>query len=171
MDYENCRHLTVVGLHDTGPWILIVHVMEYIHTQNGSRFMLSPKELGVATLAAVQGSGYRHTSWGRLVGLVVKTSAWRVEDLGFKSRLCWIFSGLSHTSNLKTGTPVATLPGAWGIGSVLGLVGQVSVHCDCVRWKVMSETSECGSTYNCLINTAILLNNVSHLKRFLCCVL
>ena len=20
MDYENCRHLTVVGLHDTGPW-------------------------------------------------------------------------------------------------------------------------------------------------------
>ena len=25
----------------------------------------------------------------------------------------WIFSGSSHTSDLKIGTPVATLPGAW----------------------------------------------------------
>ena len=23
MDCENCRHLTVVGLHDTGPWLLL----------------------------------------------------------------------------------------------------------------------------------------------------
>ena len=47
------------------------------------------------------------------VGLVVKASASRAEDLGFKSRLCWDFSGSSHTSDLKIGTPVAILPGAW----------------------------------------------------------
>ena len=49
----------------------------------------------------------------RLVGLVVKASASRAEDLGFESRLRRNFSGSSHTSDLKIGTPVATLPGAW----------------------------------------------------------
>ena len=45
----------------------------------------------------------------RLVGLVVKASASRAEDPGFEG----IFSGSSHSSHLKSGTPVATLPGAW----------------------------------------------------------
>ena len=49
----------------------------------------------------------------RLGGLVVKASASGVEDLGFESRLRWDFSGSSHTSDLKIGTPVATLPVAW----------------------------------------------------------
>ena len=50
----------------------------------------------------------------RLVGLVVKASAARAEDSGFDSRLCrGEFSGSSHTSDLKIGTPVATLQGAW----------------------------------------------------------
>ena len=44
---------------------------------------------------------------------MVKASTSRVEDPGFESRLRQNFSGLSHTSDLKTGTPVATLPGAW----------------------------------------------------------
>ena len=36
----------------------------------------------------------------------------RAGDPGFDSRLCCgDFSGLSHTSDLKIGTPVATLPG------------------------------------------------------------
>ena len=47
-----------------------------------------------------------------LVGLVVKASAYRAADLGFDSRLCQCFSGSNHTSDLKIGTPVATLPGA-----------------------------------------------------------
>ena len=50
----------------------------------------------------------------RLVGLVVKASASRAEDPGFES--LWrrdFFSGSSHTSDLKIGTPVATLAGAW----------------------------------------------------------
>ena len=49
----------------------------------------------------------------RLVSLVVKASASRAEDPGFESRLRRDFSGLSHISDLKIGTPVATLPGAW----------------------------------------------------------
>ena len=50
----------------------------------------------------------------RLVGQVVKASASRAADLGFESRLrCGDFSGSSHISELKIGTPVATLPGAW----------------------------------------------------------
>ena len=50
----------------------------------------------------------------RLVGLVVKASASRAEDPGFESFLRRDFSVLSHTSDLKIGTPVATLPDAWG---------------------------------------------------------
>ena len=49
----------------------------------------------------------------RLVGLVVKASASRVEDPGFEYPCAGNFSGSSHTSDLKIGIPVATLPGAW----------------------------------------------------------
>ena len=48
-----------------------------------------------------------------LVGQVVKASALKAEGLEFESRLRQDFSGSSHTSDLKIGTPVATLPGAW----------------------------------------------------------
>ena len=48
-----------------------------------------------------------------LAGLVVKVPATRAEDSGFESRLRLGFSGLSHTSDLKIGTLVATLPGTW----------------------------------------------------------
>ena len=49
----------------------------------------------------------------RLAGLVVEVSASGAEDPGFESRLRPDFSGSSHTIDLKTGTPVATLPSAW----------------------------------------------------------
>ena len=51
-------------------------------------------------------------SLDRLVGLVVKGSASRAEDPRFESHLHLDFSGWSHTSDLKIGTPAA-LPGAW----------------------------------------------------------
>ena len=44
---------------------------------------------------------------------MVKVSDSGAEDLGFESRLRRDFSVSSHTSDIKTGTPVATLPGAW----------------------------------------------------------
>ena len=49
----------------------------------------------------------------RFAGLVVKASATGAKDPGFKSSLRRDFSGSNHTSDLKTGTPMAILPGAW----------------------------------------------------------
>ena len=76
----------------------------------------------------------------RLVGLVVKSSASRAGDLEFESRLRQDFSGSSHTSDLKIGIPVATLPGTWryrvsiGTGwpsvSILWLGGMESLICN-----------------------------------------
>ena len=48
-----------------------------------------------------------------LFGLMVKASTSRADDPGFETRLHWDFSASSHTSNLKTGAPVATLAGVW----------------------------------------------------------
>ena len=73
----------------------------------------------------------------RLVGLVVKASASRAEDPGFESRLRpGFFRGrvIPVTSELALEWLPCQAPGV--IGSVLGLVGPVSVYCDCVRWKV-----------------------------------
>ena len=49
----------------------------------------------------------------RLVGLVAKASASGAEGPEFEYRLRRDFSGSSHTTDFKIGTPVATLPGAW----------------------------------------------------------
>ena len=48
----------------------------------------------------------------RLFGLVVKASASGAKGPEFECRLRRDFSGSSHISDLKIGTPVATLPGA-----------------------------------------------------------
>ena len=63
---------------------------------------------------------------GRLVGLVVKAPASRAEDPGLDSRLRrGDFSGPSHTSDLRNGTPVASLPGArrYRVSAGTGLPG------------------------------------------------
>ena len=44
---------------------------------------------------------------------MVKASASGAEGPEFESRLRRDISGLSHTSEIKTGTAVAILPGAW----------------------------------------------------------
>ena len=50
----------------------------------------------------------------RLVGLVVKASASRAANLGSIPACAVDLSrGSSHTSDLKFGVPVASLPGAW----------------------------------------------------------
>ena len=68
-----------------------------------------------------------------LAGLVVKAFALGVDDPGFKSRLQWDFSGLSHTSDLKLALQWLPCQAPGIIGSVLGLVNLVSVYCDWVR--------------------------------------
>ena len=49
----------------------------------------------------------------RLVGLVVRRPPSERKIPGSNPACAGIFSGSSHTSDLKIGTPVATLPGAW----------------------------------------------------------
>ena len=66
---------------------------------------------------------------------MVKASASGVEDLEFDSRFrCGEFSGSSHTSDLKIGTPVASV-----IGSAMGPVSLVSVYCGWVRDSLISN--------------------------------
>ena len=68
-----------------------------------------------------------------LVGLVVKASASRAEGPGFESRLRRDFSGSSHISDLKLGTPVATLPGTWHYRVSAGTGRPRVRYCDWVR--------------------------------------
>ena len=51
--------------------------------------------------------------YDRLVGLVVRRPPRERKVPGSNPACAGIFPGSSHTSDLKTGTPVATLPGAW----------------------------------------------------------
>ena len=48
-----------------------------------------------------------------LVGLVVRRPSRERKVPGSNPACGGIFSGSSHTSDLKIGTPMATLPGAW----------------------------------------------------------
>ena len=48
-----------------------------------------------------------------LVGLVVRHPPREWKIMGSNPTCAGIFSGSSHTSDLKIGTPVATLPDAW----------------------------------------------------------
>ena len=86
----------------------------------------------------------------RLVGLVVKASASRAEDLGIESRLRRDFlrgQVIPVTSKLALQWLPCQAPGV--IGSVLELASPLSVYCDWVRLKVWS-VSQSGSTCNCL---------------------
>ena len=57
--------------------------------------------------------GRRPSSDNRLVGLVVRRPP-RERKIPASNPACaGLFSGSSHTSDFKIGTPVATLPGAW----------------------------------------------------------
>ena len=49
----------------------------------------------------------------RLVGLMVRRPPRERKISGSNPACGGIFSGSSHTSDSKIGTPVATLPGAW----------------------------------------------------------
>ena len=69
-----------------------------------------------------------------------KASASRAEDPGFESCLCRDFFGSSHTSDLKIGTPVATLPGAWCYRVSAG-TGQPSVS---ILWLGEMESLVCN---------------------------
>ena len=74
----------------------------------------------------------------RLVGLVVKAPASTATYPGLDPRLRRDFSGSSHTNDLKLAFQWLPCQAPGVIGSVLGLVGPVSVNCDWVRRRVGS---------------------------------
>ena len=80
----------------------------------------------------------------RLVGLVVKAPAPKAEDLGFESYLRRDFSGSNRTSDLKIGSPVATLPGAWRY-RVSGETGRSGVS---ILWLSEVESLICSFYLN-----------------------
>ena len=76
-----------------------------------------------------------------LTGLVVKVSTFRAEDPEFESACTRIFRGRVIPVSLKLAFQWLPCQAPGAIGSVLGLVGPVSIYCDWVRWKVWSATS------------------------------
>ena len=71
---------------------------------------------------------------------MVKASASRAEDPGFESRLRREFSGVVIPEIYKFALQWLPCQAPGAIGSVLGMVGPVSLYCDWVRWKVGSAT-------------------------------
>ena len=93
-----------------------VNLFNVSHNQELSCFAAGPGLSSISAGQAVSGNaeGSAVSRFAdRLVGLVVKACASRAEDSGFESRLRRSFPGSSHTGDLKFGTPVAILPGAW----------------------------------------------------------
>ena len=85
-----------------------------------------------------------------LIGIVVKVSTSRAEDPGFKSACTGIFPGSSHTSDLKIGTPVATLPGACQ-GQCWGWLDWYQYTVTRWDWKLdLQLLSQCGCMHSCL---------------------
>ena len=125
---KGCRHLH-----------LVKHVNQCFHVL---RVLSTCTRVNIATFA-VHFLLYEEASLclsDRLIGLVVKASASRMEDPGLNPTCAGIFSGSSHTSDLKIGTPVATLPSTWCYRVSAGTGWLVSVYCDWVRWRVWSAT-------------------------------
>ena len=96
---ENLVILTMFGLH-----VLQVRIFILWSTRT--------KVMG-GLLNSLLSSGIFTVAVYCLIGIVVKASASGAEGPGLESCLRQDFSRLSHTSDLKIGTPVATLPGAW----------------------------------------------------------
>ena len=76
----------------------------------------------------------------RAVGLVVRRPPRQRKIPGSNPAFAGIFSGSGHTSDLKFGTPVATLPGAW-------------------RCRVSTGTGRPGVSILCLGETESLICN------------
>ena len=75
---------------------------------------LSPSlSVGLCLSLSLSVSGLSLSLRYRLVGLVVRRLPRERKISGSNPACAGIFSGSSHTGDLKIGTPVATLPGAW----------------------------------------------------------
>ena len=86
-----------------------------ILVRNCQIIWLLSQSMFIECLSLHQYSSICNGQWlhNRLVGLVVRRPPRERKIPGSNPACAGIFSGSSHTSDLKIGTPVATLPGAW----------------------------------------------------------
>ena len=84
--------------------------MSTVDTENCRIVHVSVSTIIITTITEIDDTRRVPLPGDHLIGLVAKASASRTEDAGFKSHLRLDFSGSSHTSDLKIGTPVASLP-------------------------------------------------------------
>ena len=148
MDCEDCRHLTVVGLHDTGPRsVKKLQTGERHRHLCQERFPLVHRFLGLVVKAPDSIAAYLCTvpaCWlvgcltsYRLVGLVVRRPPRERKIPGSNPAFAGIFfRGRVIPVTLTLALQWLPCQGPGGIGSALGLVGPVSVYCDWVRKKV-----------------------------------
>ena len=90
--------------------------------------------------STTQNCFYKLLTAHRFVGLVVRRPPRGRKIPGSNPGCAGIFSGSSHTSDSKLGTPVATLPGAW-------------------RYRVSVGTGQPGVSILCLGEVASLICN------------
>ena len=81
------------------------------------------------------------SGFNRLVGLGVRRPPWERKIPGSNPACTGIFSGSSHTSDFKIGTPVATLPGAWWRYRVSAGIGRPGVS---ILWLGEVESLICN---------------------------
>ena len=88
------------------------------------------------------------TKGDRLVGLMVRRPPRERKVPGSNPACGGIFSGSSHTNDLKIGTPVATMPGAWRyrVSTGTGRPGVSILWLGEVERLICNVLSQCGST-------------------------
>ena len=87
-----------------------MNIMELCHSVTEAEWNKDKKRHGEIVHHLLSGA---YTRLYRLVGLVVRRPPRERKIPGSNPACVDIFSGSSHTCDLKIGTPVATLPGAW----------------------------------------------------------
>ena len=96
--------------------------------------------LAQSASACKQNNSHLWHQTNRLVGLVVRRPPPERKIPGSNPACAGIFLGSSHTSDLKIGTPVATLPGAWRYRVSAG-IGQPGVS---ILWLGEMESLVCN---------------------------
>ena len=128
---------TVVGLHDTGPMLFFFFFFFFFFKGGRLRYFLtvrvfvlspflptpslcpfSPSSLPRPSPFLPPACLFLFVCHQETASLSRMPREWKIP--GSNPACAGIFSGSSHTSDLKIGTPVATLPGAWRYRVIAG---------------------------------------------------
>ena len=118
MDINWQNHLTFIKLLSCPAISMTVYILKTPVFDDGHIYII--ENTNIKTIVGTHTHTHTHPCtqhWlltvYHLAGLVVKASALKAADPGFNSCLHCYFSQLSHISDLKIDTPVATVLGTW----------------------------------------------------------